>query len=178
MAEKSKPTIRIRWVRSGIGFSYRAKEMVRSLGLRRLRQVVERPDTPQIRGLVAKIPHLVEVVTEPPGPAELSVPEYTVGPVEEAAVRTAARAAKKAAEGEEEKVARKKVAATVGQPTDEEMPAKAAKAPVAAAEPVRAGKKSKHVARGKVKADTAIEAKKKGKAAAAKSSKPGKKGKK
>ncbi len=175
MAEKSKPTVRIRWVRSGIGFSYRAKEMVRSLGLRRLHQVVERPDTPQIRGLVAKIPHLVAVVSEPPARAELSVPEYTVGPVEDAAVRPAARVAKKAAEGEEEKVARKKVAAPVAQPAREET---RAKAPAASAELAKAEKKSKRVAGGKVKADTAVEAKKKGKAAAAKAAKPPKKGRK
>jgi len=44
---------------------------------------VERPDTPQIRGLLAKVPHLVEVVEEasPPSPWA-RVPEYTVGAVE------------------------------------------------------------------------------------------------
>lgn len=140
--------------------------------------MVERPDTPQIRGLIAKIPHLVEVVSEPPVRAELSVPEYTVGPMEEAAVRPTARAAKKAAEGEEEKVARKKGVAPVAQPSHEEMPAKSAKAPGASAEPIKAEKKSKRVGGGKVKADTAVEAKKKGKAAAAKAAKPPKKGRK
>jgi large subunit ribosomal protein L30 len=32
------------------------------LGLRKLQQVVERPDTPSIRGMVAKVPHLVRIV--------------------------------------------------------------------------------------------------------------------
>jgi len=36
--------------------------VLRSLGLRRIRQVVERQDTPAVRGMVAKIPHLVEIV--------------------------------------------------------------------------------------------------------------------
>jgi large subunit ribosomal protein L30 len=36
--------------------------MVRSLGLRKLNQIVERPDTPSFRGMVKKIPHLLEVV--------------------------------------------------------------------------------------------------------------------
>jgi large subunit ribosomal protein L30 len=35
---------------------------VKGLGFTRLNQVVERPDTPQIRGMVKKVPHLVEIV--------------------------------------------------------------------------------------------------------------------
>ncbi|MFB3920085.1 MAG: 50S ribosomal protein L30 [Terriglobia bacterium] len=79
MTEKSQRTIHIKWVRSGIGFTYRQKEMVRSLGLLRLNQVVARPDTAQIRGLVARIPHLVEIVGEPPVPAPwAAIPEYAL----------------------------------------------------------------------------------------------------
>ena len=37
---------------------------VRGLGLRRMHQVVERMDTPEIRGMVNKVPHLVAIVTE------------------------------------------------------------------------------------------------------------------
>ena len=55
-------TILIRYVRSAIGRSKRQKLVVRGLGLRKLNQVVERPDTRQIRGMVAKIPHLVQIV--------------------------------------------------------------------------------------------------------------------
>ena len=62
MGEKKEGTIRIRWVRSGIGFPEAQKRIVRGLGLRKLQQVVERPDTPSIRGMVRKIPHLVEIV--------------------------------------------------------------------------------------------------------------------
>ncbi len=80
--EKAQRTIRIRWVRSGIGFSYRVKGWIRSLGLRRLNQVVARPDSPQIRGLVAKMPHLVEIVGESPVSTLASVPEYRIVPPE------------------------------------------------------------------------------------------------
>lgn len=57
-------TIKIRQVRSGIGYPRKQREVLRSLGLRRLHQVVERQDLPAVRGMVAKIPHLVEVVEE------------------------------------------------------------------------------------------------------------------
>jgi large subunit ribosomal protein L30 len=62
MPDKTTKTIRIKWVRSGIGFPRRQKTWVRSLGLTELNQVVERPDTPQIRGLVARAHHLVEIL--------------------------------------------------------------------------------------------------------------------
>ena len=79
MTEKAQRTIHIKWVRSGIGFTYHQKGMVRSLGLLRLNQVVERPDTAQIRGLVACIPHLVEIVGEPARLAPwAAIPEYTL----------------------------------------------------------------------------------------------------
>ncbi len=55
-------TIRIKLVHSGIGFSRAQKRVVKGLGFRRLQQVVERPDTPAIRGMVQKIRHLVEVL--------------------------------------------------------------------------------------------------------------------
>lgn len=55
-------TIRIRYVRSAIRRPGKQKAVLKGLGLRKLNQVVERADTPQIRGMVAKIPHLVEIV--------------------------------------------------------------------------------------------------------------------
>ena len=61
-ARKDVAQIRIRYFRSAIGRSFRQKRIVQGLGLRKLNQVVERPDTPQIRGMVAKIPHLVQIV--------------------------------------------------------------------------------------------------------------------
>jgi large subunit ribosomal protein L30 len=60
--ESKKATIRIKWVRSSIGCPEKHKRVVRGLGLRKLQQVVERPDDAAIRGMVSKIPHLVKIV--------------------------------------------------------------------------------------------------------------------
>jgi large subunit ribosomal protein L30 len=76
--EKTSKTIQIKWVRSGIGFTYRQKAIVRSLGLNKLNHIVVRPDTPQIRGIVAAVPHMLEIVPKRPAPAWASIPEYTV----------------------------------------------------------------------------------------------------
>jgi large subunit ribosomal protein L30 len=64
--EKSKKTamIHIKWVRSAICAPLKHKRVVRGLGFTRLNQVIEREDSPSIRGMVAKIPHLVKVVNE------------------------------------------------------------------------------------------------------------------
>lgn len=56
--------IQIKLIRSGTGFPEKQKRVIRGLGFCRLNQVVTRPDTPQIRGMVFKIRHLVEVVNE------------------------------------------------------------------------------------------------------------------
>lgn len=55
-------TVRIRQIRSGIGCPVEMRETLRGLGLRRMHQVVERQDTPAVRGMIRKITHLVEVV--------------------------------------------------------------------------------------------------------------------
>jgi large subunit ribosomal protein L30 len=60
--EKKTKKIKIQWYRSSIAAPEKHKVIVRSLGLTRLNQVVERPDTPAIRGMVAKIPHLLRIV--------------------------------------------------------------------------------------------------------------------
>ena len=65
MAKSTKndaKTLRVKQVRSGIGCPIEMRETLKALGLRRMHQVVERKDTPEIRGMIAKIPHLVEVV--------------------------------------------------------------------------------------------------------------------
>ena len=64
MAKKTKKTLRIEQVRSPIGRPRPQREVLRGLGLRRIRHVVEREDTPAVRGMVAKIPHLVRIVEE------------------------------------------------------------------------------------------------------------------
>ena len=55
-------TIRIQYYRSMIGYSKKQKQMVKSLGITKLNQTVERPDTASMRGVVAKIPHLLRIV--------------------------------------------------------------------------------------------------------------------
>ena len=55
-------TIKIRLVRSSIAVPGKLKSVLRGLGLRRIDQVVERPNNEAIRGMVAKVSHLVEVV--------------------------------------------------------------------------------------------------------------------
>jgi large subunit ribosomal protein L30 len=62
MARKKSDRLKIKWVRSWIGCPEKQRAVVRGLGLRRLHHVVERPDTPAVRGMVKKIPHLVEIV--------------------------------------------------------------------------------------------------------------------
>jgi large subunit ribosomal protein L30 len=64
MAQKSKGMLRIKWVRSAIQAPVKHKKVVRGLGFTRLNQVIEREDTPSIRGMVAKVPHLVEIVKQ------------------------------------------------------------------------------------------------------------------
>lgn len=153
MTDKTQRTIRIKWVRSAIAFSYRQKEMVRSLGLLRLNQVVERPDTPQIRGLVARIPHLVQVVEPPVDPLRFSIPEYTLFPPEAKPAKPTRLAAKEeveavAGEPEAVKVSAKEVKEKKEKKEKAAAPAKAAKAKKAAKPAVEAKKKA---AKGKEK---------------------------
>ena len=60
MAETKK--IRIQYYRSKIQAPVKHKLVVKGLGFTRLNQIVEREDTPSIRGMVAKVPHLVRIV--------------------------------------------------------------------------------------------------------------------
>jgi large subunit ribosomal protein L30 len=55
-------TVRIEFYRSAIATPEKHKVIVRSLGLTKLNQVVERPDSPSIRGMVAKVPHLLRLI--------------------------------------------------------------------------------------------------------------------
>ena len=59
-----KKTIRLQYVRSKICTPVKHKKVVKGLGFTRLNQVIERPDNAAIRGMVAKVPHLVEIVQE------------------------------------------------------------------------------------------------------------------
>jgi len=54
--------IHLKWVVSAICAPVKHKQVVKGLGFTRLNQVIERPDNPAIRGMVAKVPHLVEIL--------------------------------------------------------------------------------------------------------------------
>lgn len=56
--------MRLQWVRSAIQAPKKHKAVIKGLGFTRLNQIVERPDTPSIRGMVAKVPHLVTVMSD------------------------------------------------------------------------------------------------------------------
>ena len=55
-------TIRIQYYRSFIAAPKTHKQIVRSLGLTKLNQIVERTDSPATRGFVAKVPHLIRII--------------------------------------------------------------------------------------------------------------------
>jgi large subunit ribosomal protein L30 len=62
MATNGGKSIRIRQIRSGIGCPVEMRETLKALGLGKMHRVTERADTKEVRGMIAKIPHLVEVV--------------------------------------------------------------------------------------------------------------------
>ena len=62
MAQESKKTIKIKQVGSPIRRPAKQKQMLIGLGLNKMHKVVELEDTPEVRGAIAKLPHMVEVV--------------------------------------------------------------------------------------------------------------------
>ena len=66
MAEENKQQsggkLRIQYYRSAIGFPKEQKRAVRAAGFTKLNQVLERPDTPAMRGVVAAVPHLLRII--------------------------------------------------------------------------------------------------------------------
>ena len=61
-AAETSATIRIQYFRSAIGTPEKHRLVIKGLGFKRLNQVVTRVDTPAVRGMVAKVPHLVKIV--------------------------------------------------------------------------------------------------------------------
>ena len=53
--------IAVTWRKSAIGYNQRQKDTIRKLGLRRLNQTVEHDDSPALRGMIARVGHLVDV---------------------------------------------------------------------------------------------------------------------
>jgi large subunit ribosomal protein L30 len=67
MAAKKKTAagkIRIQYYRSSIGFNEQQKLVVKGLGLKKLNAIREAEDTPAIRGMVAKVPHLLRILEQ------------------------------------------------------------------------------------------------------------------
>ena len=67
MATKNKAAagkLRIQYYRSAIGFTEGQKLVVKGLGLRKQNAIREAEDTPAIRGMVAKVPHLVRILEQ------------------------------------------------------------------------------------------------------------------
>ncbi|HVA01641.1 MAG TPA: 50S ribosomal protein L30 [Terriglobia bacterium] len=161
-------TIHIKWVRSGIALPRQQKVMVASLGLRRLNQVVERPDTPNVRGVVAKVPHLLQVVPAPVAPAWTAMPEYVITAPAALPKPPKARAEAVAKEASEEKAVQAPPAEAKAATAADSAPRKKAEGAKkgASATPKRAGAKSEG------------EKPRKRKAAEDKESKSAKKGKK
>jgi large subunit ribosomal protein L30 len=63
-AKSAKATIHVQYYRSMIQAPVKHKRVIRGLGFTRLNQVVEREDTPSIRGMVKTVPHLVRIVKQ------------------------------------------------------------------------------------------------------------------
>jgi large subunit ribosomal protein L30 len=59
MTDKKK--LKVTLVKSPIGFNEKQGRVIESMGLRRIRQSVELTDTPEVRGMIHKVRHLVEV---------------------------------------------------------------------------------------------------------------------
>ncbi len=60
--DKAAGTVRIQYVRSAIGTPPKHKLIIKSLGFKRLSQIVTRVDSPAVRGMVAQVPHLVRIL--------------------------------------------------------------------------------------------------------------------
>jgi large subunit ribosomal protein L30 len=56
--------IKAKWVKSAIGFSSRQKRTIEALGFKKLQSIVVHEDTPQIRGMIEKVRHLVDWTIE------------------------------------------------------------------------------------------------------------------
>ena len=57
-----RKTVKVKQIRSGIGCPREMRETLKALGLGKMHRVTERPDTKETRGMIGKIPHLVQVV--------------------------------------------------------------------------------------------------------------------
>jgi len=61
-AAAASSNITVQYYRSAIGFNFHQKLVVKGLGFGKLNSTRELKDTPEIRGMIAKVPHLVRIV--------------------------------------------------------------------------------------------------------------------
>ncbi len=54
-------TLRIKWIKSGIGYPRDQRRTLKALGFHRLNEVIEKEDTPVIRGMINKVNHMVAI---------------------------------------------------------------------------------------------------------------------
>jgi len=81
-AEEAPPaTVRVTYRKSAIGYAHDQKATVAALGLHRIRQTVEHPDTPALRGMVQKVRHLVSVDGVPADSPEVAARLAAGGPL-------------------------------------------------------------------------------------------------
>ncbi len=64
MMEKNEHTIKVKWIRSVIGRTDNQRKTIRGLGFKRLNQTLTLPDRPEIRGMIHRVNHLLEVLEE------------------------------------------------------------------------------------------------------------------
>ena len=79
--ETGAATVRVTYRKRAIGYAHDQKATVAALGLRRIRQNVEHPDTPALRGMVHKVRHLVSVDGVPADSVELAARLASGGPL-------------------------------------------------------------------------------------------------
>ncbi len=60
-AANTSKTVRVTWVRSDIGYPKDQKATIRAIGFKRLNQTLELPDSPQLRGQIFKVKHMLKV---------------------------------------------------------------------------------------------------------------------
>lgn len=59
-----RKTVKVKQVKSGIGYDQKQRATLRGLGLKRMQQVVEVEDTPSVRGMINRVTHLVRVLED------------------------------------------------------------------------------------------------------------------
>ncbi len=62
--KKTEPTVTVKWIRSVIGRPENQGKTIRGLGFKRLHQTLTLPDRPEIRGMILRVNHLVEILEE------------------------------------------------------------------------------------------------------------------